>query len=80
MSNEDSAASNFVLPEKWSDDIVDENGNKMSKRYVIQIKMVNEDNQANYHAYYGPVALRRVSHVDLHPSTAASSKSVTRCF
>ncbi|KAI8100510.1 hypothetical protein M9435_006994 [Picochlorum sp. BPE23] len=31
MSNEDSAASNFVLPEKWSDDIVDENGNKMSK-------------------------------------------------
>lgn len=38
MSNEDSAASNFVLPEKWSDDIVDENGNKMSKRCVIQIK------------------------------------------
>jgi hypothetical protein len=80
MSNEDSAASNFVLPEKWSDDVVDENGNKMSKRYVIHIKMGNEAYQMNYDAYYGPVVLRRVSHVDLHPSTAASSKSGTRCF
>lgn len=35
MSKEDGAASNFVLPEKWSDDIVDENGNKMSKRYAV---------------------------------------------
>jgi len=27
----DAAASTYVLPEKWSDDIVDEKGEKMSK-------------------------------------------------
>jgi hypothetical protein len=33
MSNDGAASSGFVLPEKWSEDLVDENGNKMSKRY-----------------------------------------------
>jgi hypothetical protein len=26
--------SGWVLPEKWSEDLVDENGNKLSKRYL----------------------------------------------
>lgn len=28
------SAAGWVLPEKWSDDLVDEKGEKLSKRYV----------------------------------------------
>lgn len=35
MSEQAAASNGFVLPEKYSDDILDENGNKMSKRYEL---------------------------------------------
>jgi hypothetical protein len=42
MSEQDAASNGFVLPEKYSDDILDENGNKMSKRYEFNTEKIHK--------------------------------------
>lgn len=56
------AASGWVLPEKWSEDLVDENGQKMSKRYEILFMNVTVlDNMGRSHCYLASLTLSAVS-------------------
>lgn len=61
------AESTWTLPEKYTEDLLDENGTKMSKRYVLLLKL-----RLRY-----PVLLKRSQHcvlLTLHPIVCSEFK------